>query len=1463
MKATSTRWHEVTESPYPHEREALAYVRELLPDRAPWAAWSNFTFVAADGRHRECDLLVSGPDGLHLIEIKNWQGHLSNDGRFWTRGGRPVKNPLDLTVTKAKELQDYLNHEARLVDTTLQPPFVQASLFMAEPQMRCSLDRYAGQHVYAPDHAVNTLPRLGADLLFARSQFRSPTPKFHEVLPDLLSSIGIAAGPPSRTVGAWTIDRDPYDEGPTWQDFHATRTDIAWNPHRRVRIYLEAKRSDENVRRSIRGAAEREFQVAAGVNHPGILAPSDFEDHELGPALIIEQDRSAERLDHWLVRHGEKVTTADRIGMVGQLASAVAYAHRRGLVHRALSPRAVIVESGRLRIGEWQVSTRDMASRRRNRAAPTSMAAGHLDPAVDPYLAPEFVTEGVDGTVDVDIFGVGAIAYLLLTGEPPAASRPELKQRVIEEGCLDPKSGNEALDAIVRDATRPSLAQRTSSVDDIVEALRTAERPRPPEPRHPKTSTPTPPPEKDPLEAATGDVLAGGYRVEKVLGTGSTARAFLVRRDGSQNVLKIGLDPSSERLLAAEAAALEDLRHDHLVVLRRASFAVADRRAIELSNAGEKTLADILTSDGPLRGERLRVAGDQLLSAVEYLDERDVLHRDIKPSNIGIRTDRAPFRLALFDFSLAATSPDDVLSGTRGYLDPHLGIGSRTTYDGAAEQYAVAATLHELASGTTPRWGDDGTAAAFVPEVTLDEAAFDPAIRGALATFLRRGLAKAASDRFASPSEMRVAWNAVFEAPPATVHAPVVTGLDVHVDVVNQLRRIDEGARAQAIDALAAACDPLPRLTTPASARDDRMRLLPTGEELTAVVLLVEGTERGLLVHLGAPEAAAGWARDHSATVNERSGELELRDSVALDRLVETFEPGTVDVYGHVTDDQFRELGVDARIADWARSVPGLDELERAQPIVPPKQYGVLLSLARGVSVDDLLRSTVGPPKAPEPIDPTNLGDAVARSTGQIAMLEDLDELRQLLEKPISHFATFLHPSQRDLARKANWGSMYVTGGPGTGKTVVALHRVKHLAETKKPGPGSILLTTFTRGLAEALDRDLQQMLDPDDTAAVEVVNIDSWAHGIVRDRLGKRLAMLDDKDADARWREAAVAAGASQNPPFLEAEWEQVVLAQRIASEEAYLACERRGRGKPLPASQRRPVWAAIEAFAAGLRADGKWTHMMIADEAARLLAADEPPYEHVVVDEIQDLHPAHWRLVRAAVKAKPEDLFLTGDPHQRIYGHRVSLKSVDIHIGGRRSTKLSLSYRTSAEILAWSLRMLGNHHETGLDDVADNLATYRAAFSGTEPDVLGAETREEEMADLTEAVRQWRDDGIDWEDIAVVGRGQHIWRSAASAMRKADVPVVELRKAAGESAVRVGTMHGLKGLEFRAVAVVGVSEGVIPRSGITPPEEDDVVHRNQMQDERNLLFVAATRPRERLRVSWHGEPSPFLPPS
>lgn len=151
------------------------------------------------------------------------------------------------------------------------------------------------------------------------------------------------------------------------------------------------------------------------------------------------------------------------------------YAHGRRLVHRALSPRAVIVEEGdgrpTLRVGEWQTAARGLSSSStRHRVVPTSHAGRHVENSAHAYLAPEF-DEDTDGTSAIDVFGLGSTAYLLLTGRAPAATRAELLARLLAENGLRPSAVDDSipddLDRLVRGATAPQVAgspaSRTSS----------------------------------------------------------------------------------------------------------------------------------------------------------------------------------------------------------------------------------------------------------------------------------------------------------------------------------------------------------------------------------------------------------------------------------------------------------------------------------------------------------------------------------------------------------------------------------------------------------------------------------------------------------------------------------------------------------------------------------------------------------------------------------------------------------------------------------------------------------------------------------------------------------------------------------------------------------------------------------------------------------------------------------------
>ena len=157
-----------------------------------------------------------------------------------------------------------------------------------------------------------------------------------------------------------------------------------------------------------------------------------------------------------------------------------------------------------------------------------------------------------------------------------------------------------------------------------------------------------------------------------------------------------------------------------------------------------------------------------------------------------------------------------------------------------------------------------------------------------------------------------------------------------------------------------------------------------------------------------------------------------------------------------------------------------------------------------------------------------------------------------------------------------------------------------HCAKLAAP---PILLTTFTRNLADTLDSQLALLIDDERCCSrVEVLNVDRLAHRIVaRDRGTPGIA--DDRALRRWWAEAAADAGLAFTPVFLQHEWEQVILAQDLYTEHAYLTCRRTGRGRPLSKAQRSQIWHAVQRVTAELAAARQSTHTQLANEAAGLM--------------------------------------------------------------------------------------------------------------------------------------------------------------------------------------------------------------------------------------------------------------------
>ncbi|MEU5828656.1 BREX system serine/threonine kinase PglW [Micromonospora tulbaghiae] len=796
------RWTTITPSQFAHEREALAHVQALLPDTEPYRAWSNFTFTAQTGHPYEVDLLVAGPGGLYLIEIKSLTGRLTSSGSNWIQTSpsrtRTFDNPLHLADMKAKKLKSLLQTAAsRRPGAPVRVPFVQAAVFLSKPGLHIALSEHHLHHVYGPGpaqgHQPGSLPTIGSLLQRPPQDERQRLSKeVSAALPGLLEAVGIARSRKHYQVGAWELESRPYDLGPTWQDHHARHRELE-REHRRIRIYLVERNAVQADRASIERAARREMTVLHGINHPGIVRVDSLESHEAGPALIFRHDPRAVRLDHYVAQYGDRLDPLTRVAMVRQLADAIAYAHRRHLHHRALSARSVLVVPGRrrqggseeeawltpqLQVSDWQAATRAVDTNAGSSGEPVTLsshAAAHIELSAEAYLAPELSAPRPD-PIAMDVFGLGALAYLILTGQPPAAKRQELLSRLARDNGLRPSSETDAIsefaDELVQAATAPVPAQRLTTVADFVEMLEEVENEltAPPAPRD------EPEPEQtDPLEVRGGDRV-GEWTIRKQLGTGSTCRAFLARneRTGRDEVLKVGLSDEKAARLAHEAKVLGPLTDSRVIRLARPEpLRIADRTVVVLEHAGELTLARKLRDEGRLTVDELETYSDYLFGALDYLEGEGVYHRDIKPDNIAVRIRPNRTRqLVLFDFSLAGVSVKELSAGTPRYLDPFLGAANRQVYDKHAEWYALAVTLHEMASGELPVWGDGGTEPQLTegPPVLAVEA-FDPAVRDGLMEFFQQALHRDHRRRFGSLKDMRDAWQQVFRRSDAS--APV------------------------------------------------------------------------------------------------------------------------------------------------------------------------------------------------------------------------------------------------------------------------------------------------------------------------------------------------------------------------------------------------------------------------------------------------------------------------------------------------------------------------------------------------------------------------------------------------------------------------------------------------------------------------------------------------------------------
>lgn len=597
--------------------------------------------------------------------------------------------------------------------------------------------------------------------------------------------------------------------------------------------------------------------------------------------------------------------------------------------------------------------------------------------------------------------------------------------------------------------------------------------------------------------------------------------------------------------------------------------------------------------------------------------------------------------------------------------------------------------------------------------------------------------------------------------------------------------------------------------------------------------------------------------------------------------------PATGSLFDAHSDATLTELGVAEILLPLIRSIDTEEKLDQLRAAVPQLTAEVLTQLYVGADPDQVLEHVTRPQATEDEVDPEDYQAALRRPATMVST--DDSAVRSALGDPFSAWQVFLHPTQDKAATRDYNGPARVSGGPGTGKTILALHRVRHLAQSAPVAGKPILLTTFTKNLALDLADKLRELGGSELLERVDVQHVDAVAAQVLNENGVKSGRILKDHEIVGEWQALLAEVGERRwSAEFLAEEWSEVILGQVLNSRAEYFQARRPGRGQ-LRRPDRDQIWKLVERFHQRLEQRQLTTFRQRAERAARLEMARDARirekaereanqgglpnvhfdagsggllryrYRHIVVDEAQDLNPAHWKMLRAMVAPGRNDLFIVGDTHQRIYENRISLGSLGINIRGR-SSRLTLSYRTTRQILGGAISLLTGEHYDDLDGGEDTLAGYRSVLSGEPAHVAGFDSWEQEKAAVVEQVQAWCDAGQDPASIGVSAPSSSHVTELVAALSRAGVRAVEIgRQGPGLSdAVRVTTMHRCKGLEFQHMCVTRISEGEVPKA--VTGDQRDIDRRRQL--DRSLLFVAATRARDSLVITYHGKPSRFLHP-
>jgi superfamily I DNA/RNA helicase/mRNA-degrading endonuclease RelE of RelBE toxin-antitoxin system len=500
------------------------------------------------------------------------------------------------------------------------------------------------------------------------------------------------------------------------------------------------------------------------------------------------------------------------------------------------------------------------------------------------------------------------------------------------------------------------------------------------------------------------------------------------------------------------------------------------------------------------------------------------------------------------------------------------------------------------------------------------------------------------------------------------------------------------------------------------------------------------------------------------------------------------------------------------------------------------------------------------------------------------------DDLLKFTEGELLGFLLKLNPEQE---KYVSWainasGPTSLKGSPGTGKSTVALYRVRALLATLKANGvenPKILFTTYTNALV-AFSQQLLTSLLGDDIKFVEVKTADSIINSLIYQNTGQpNLASavvlrkiikqaitntIDSLEGNLLQRQAQSQTLKRLSLDYLITEINTIIEARGITCLEDYQKTLRNGRKITLNKTQRQGVWHLRNHFYKLLESQQLETWQQVRNRALEILQTlpndNSLIYDAVIIDEAQDLEPNTLGFLTQICRS-PNRLFITADANQSIYGS--SFKWSDVHqdlkfVG--RTGVLRTNHRTTREINEAAISYLDNSilDDERVEEEGNSIRLHSKIdyiHNGPQPAVRAVSSAVEEGELLKRfcqtAAREFRL-GINACAVLVpsetagqriagqlsyLGLETHFMTSKDLDLNKQGVKVISLKAA--------------KGLEFPIVALAGFLDADYPMIVKGTPEDEI---SETLARERRTLFVGMTRAMRALLVIVPGGNSSLL---